>query len=51
MLAAVNFTQAAGVVMTNISKLEKSGALGYIIGVDIIVTHAEWPRGWQVAAD
>ncbi len=49
--AAVNFTQAAGAALTDISKAAQSGELGEIEGVDIIVTYGSWPRGWQKAAD
>ncbi len=49
--AAVNFTQAAGDALMDVSQAAKSGALGDVIGVDIVVTYGEWPRGWQVAAD
>lgn len=48
---AVNFTQAAGDALTNISEAAKSGALGQLLGVDIIVTYANWPRAWQKEAD
>lgn len=48
---AVNFTQAAGAALTQISADVKSGAMGDIVGVDIIVTYAHWPRDWQKAAD
>lgn len=49
--AAVNFTQAAGAALTDVSQAAKSGALGDLIGVDIVVTYAAWPRQWQIAAD
>lgn len=49
--AAVNFTQAAGTALTDISVAAGSGALGDIVGVDIVVTYANWPRKWQMAAD
>lgn len=48
---AVNFTQAAGTALTDISAAAKAGALGDLMGVDIIVTYANWPRAWQKAAD
>ncbi len=48
---AVNFTQAAGAAMTQISRSAKSGEMGDIVGADIIVTYANWPREWQKAAD
>lgn len=49
--AAVNFTQAAGAALTQISGAAHSGALGDVVGVDIVVTYANWPRDWQKAAD
>lgn len=49
--AAVNFTQAAGLALTGISKAARSGDMGEILGVDIVVTYAAWPRQWQKAAD
>jgi len=48
---AVNFTQAAGAALTQISAEAKAGAMGDIVGADIIVTYANWPREWQKAAD
>lgn len=49
--AAVNFTQAAGAALTDVSSAAKTGALGDLMGVDIVVTYANWPRAWQKAAD
>lgn len=49
--SAVNFTQAAGTALTDVSAAAKAGALGDLQGVDIIVTYAHWPRAWQVGAD
>ncbi|MDU8910994.1 Gfo/Idh/MocA family oxidoreductase [Aestuariicoccus sp. MJ-SS9] len=49
--AAVNFTQAAGAALTGVAQASKSGALGDLIGADIVVTYAAWPRAWQVDAD
>ena len=49
--AAVNFSQAAGAALTNILQAAESGALGEIVGIDIIVTYETWPRGWQKEAD
>ncbi|MDU8926174.1 Gfo/Idh/MocA family oxidoreductase [Alisedimentitalea sp. MJ-SS2] len=49
--AAVNFTQAAGAAMTDVSHAAKSGMLGELVGVDIVVTYGAWPREWQKAAD
>ncbi len=49
--AAVNFTQAAGDALSEISAAAGSGKLGDILGVDIVVTYANWPREWQKTAD
>ena len=49
--AAVNFTQAAGEALANISQAAATGILGEIVGIDIIVTYETWPRGWQKEAD
>ena len=49
--AAVNFTQAAGTALANISQAAATGTLGEIFGIDIIVTYETWPRGWQKEAD
>ncbi len=49
--AAVNFTQAAGAALYDISAAQRDGALGQIVGCDIVVTYATWPRAWQQAAD
>lgn len=49
--AAVNFTQAAGDALTDVSKAARDGALGEVVGADIIVTYGAWPRAWQQAAD
>jgi predicted dehydrogenase len=49
--AAVNFTQAAGTALTEISTAARSAAMGDIVGVDIVLTYAKWPREWQKAAD
>ena len=50
-LAAVNFTQAAGAALTDVQEAARSGALGDVVGVDIVVTYPAWPRAWQKAAD
>lgn len=49
--AAVNFTQAAGAALTDVQEAASSGALGDVVGVDIVVTYAAWPRAWQKTAD
>ena len=49
--AAVNFTQAAGAPLKEISRAAKTGEMGEVLGADIVVTYSKWPRAWQVAAD
>lgn len=49
--AAVNFTQAAGAALTGVSRAAQNGELGDLLGVDIVLTYAAWPRAWQVEAD
>jgi predicted dehydrogenase len=49
--AAVNFTQAAGDALTDVSRAAKAGELGHLMGIDIIVTYPHWPRAWQKSAD
>ena len=49
--AAVNFTQAAGAALTDLTRSIREGALGDLCGIDIIVTYPAWPRAWQVDAD
>ncbi|WP_137700650.1 Gfo/Idh/MocA family protein [Marimonas lutisalis] len=49
--AAVNFTQAAGAAMTDMAQAAQTGALGDVVGADIVVTYGAWPREWQKAAD
>jgi predicted dehydrogenase len=49
--AAVNFTQAAGRALAEVTDAASSGGMGRIEGIDIVVTYPAWPRAWQVAAD
>jgi len=49
--AAVNFTQAAGAALTGVAKAARAGALGELVGADIVVTYGAWPRAWQKEAD
>ena len=49
--AAVNFTQAAGTALSGVETASRSGDLGDLVGADIVVTYAAWPRAWQKAAD
>lgn len=48
---AVNFTQAASLAMTRTHEAARSGALGDLVGADIVLTYGAWPRAWQKAAD
>jgi predicted dehydrogenase len=49
--AAVNFTQAAGAALTDVSRAARDGEMGDLVGVDVVLTYPAWPRAWQVAAD
>lgn len=49
--AAVNFTQAASQALAETTDAARSGAMGKLLGVDIVVTYAAWPRAWQRDAD
>ena len=49
--AAVNFTQAASQALADTTQAARSGVMGRLLGVDIIVTYAAWPRAWQREAD
>ncbi|EEB85262.1 Gfo/Idh/MocA family oxidoreductase [Roseobacter sp. GAI101] len=49
--AAVNFTQAAGEALTDVSASAQAGEMGDLMGADIVVTYAHWPRAWQQSAD
>lgn len=49
--AAVNFTQAAGAALTGVAEAASTGDMGELLGADILVTYAAWPREWQKAAD
>jgi predicted dehydrogenase len=49
--AAVNFTQAAGAALSDVQAAANAGDLGTLVGADIILTYASWPRTWQEAAD
>ena len=46
--AAVNFTQAGGAALAQISGDDR---MGEARGIDIVVTYPEWPRAWQKEAD
>lgn len=47
----VNFIQAASRAVTLTKERIDSGALGDIMGADIIVHFTRWPRDWQADAD
>jgi predicted dehydrogenase len=49
--SAVNFTQATGAALSGVTGSARSGAMGDLVGVDMVVTYAAWPRAWQQAAD
>lgn len=49
--AAVNFTQAAGAALSGVRAAAQAGEMGDLMGVDMVVTYAAWPRAWQKAAD
>ena len=49
--AVVNFTQAAGRALQEVAQAAEDGSMGDIIGIDIILTYATWPRDWQEGAD
>lgn len=49
--AAVNFVQAAGAALQEVTTAARAGDLGELKGADIVVTYAHWPREWQKAAD
>ncbi|SDY58138.1 Gfo/Idh/MocA family protein [Citreimonas salinaria] len=49
--AAVNFVQASGDALADVSAAAESGAMGDLVGAEIILTYGAWPRAWQQAAD
>jgi len=49
--SAVNFTQAAGSALAGVTEAAETGALGQLVGADIVMTYAAWPRAWQQGAD
>lgn len=49
--SAVNFTQAAGAALADVSASARAGEMGDLMGIDIVVTLSNWPRDWQKAAD
>jgi len=49
--AAVNFTQAGGQALADTTKAARLGDMGKLMGADIVVSYAAWPRAWQKEAD
>ncbi|WP_375592639.1 Gfo/Idh/MocA family oxidoreductase [Algihabitans albus] len=49
--SAVNFTQAASPALAEIRRALQAGEMGQLIGIDILVNYAAWPRAWQAEAD
>lgn len=49
--SVVNFVQAAGNALADVSKSANSGEMGDLVGAEIILTYGDWPRAWQQAAD
>lgn len=49
--SAVNFTQAASPALAEIRRALQAGEIGELIGIDILVNYAAWPRAWQAEAD
>lgn len=49
--AAVNFVQATGEPLAVVQAALQSGEMGELIGIDIEVSYAQWPRIWQQEAD
>lgn len=49
--AAVNFVQASGDALADVSAAAQAGDMGDLVGAEIILTYGAWPRAWQRAAD
>ena len=49
--AVVNFTQASSRGFERLEQAIDTGKTGQILGIDIVVNYAAWPRAWQVDAD
>ena len=47
----VNFVQASCEALEIIQNELKSGNVGTITGIDILMQYQQWPRSWQVEAD
>jgi len=48
---AVNFVQATGEPLAVIEAALRSGEMGELVGIDIEVSYAQWPRLWQKDAE
>ncbi len=48
--AAVNFTQAGSPALAEIQRAVEAGETGALLGIDVLVQYAAWPRAWQVEA-
>lgn len=48
---AVNFTQGASTALTRTTEAARTGEMGDMCGVDIVITYSAWPRAWQTSAD
>lgn len=49
--SAVNFTQAASPALAEIRRALQAGEMGELVGIDILINYAAWPRAWQMEAD
>lgn len=49
--AVVNFTQASSLGFDVLQQAIDSGETVTLLGIDIVVNYAAWPRAWQVEAD
>ncbi|GAC1356039.1 MAG: hypothetical protein NVSMB34_09820 [Variovorax sp.] len=49
--AVVNFTQASSRGFEELRRAIDAGETGELIGIDIVVAYAAWPRKWQIEAD
>lgn len=49
--AVVNFTQASSRGFDLLQQSIDTGKTGELLGIDIVVNYAAWPRAWQLDAD
>ena len=47
----VNFTQASSRGFEELRRAIAAGETGDLLGIDIVVNYAAWPRAWQLDAD